>query len=148
MVDRYSPPRGATTLFEVPFAGAMSGLDLALLERTLDLSIRMHAKMHPRPDSPAFVRLDHYSGLFLERGAAEGQWMLQARTWGHQHRRASTNGTWWPPAARTSSTLPSPFPSAYAPARPTPRTVNSDEPPMNVSPEFAVAWWGFNSVAG
>lgn len=76
-------PRGATTLFEVPFASAMSGLDLALLEHTLDLSIRMHAKMHPRPDSPAFVRLDHYSGLFLERGAAEGQWMLQARTWGH-----------------------------------------------------------------
>ena len=61
----------------------LSGLDLALLERTLDLSIRMHAKMHPRPDSSAFVRLDHYSGLFLERGAAEGQWMLQARTWGH-----------------------------------------------------------------
>jgi hypothetical protein len=56
-------PRVATTLFEVPFASAMSGLDLALLERTLDLSIRMHAKMHPRPDSPAFVRLDHYSGL-------------------------------------------------------------------------------------
>jgi hypothetical protein len=77
------PARGASTLFEVPFASAMSELDLALLERALDLSIRMHAKMHPRPDSPGFVRLDHYSGLFLERGAAEGQWMLQARTWGH-----------------------------------------------------------------
>jgi hypothetical protein len=77
------PARGATTLFEVPFACAMSELELALLERALDLSIRMHAKMHPRPDSPGLVRLDHYSGLFLERGAAEGQWMLQARTWGH-----------------------------------------------------------------
>ncbi len=61
----------------------MSDLDLALLERTLDLSMRLHAKMHPRPDSPGFARLDHYSGLFLECGAAEGQWMLQARTWGH-----------------------------------------------------------------
>ncbi|MHB1570484.1 MAG: hypothetical protein ACYCXW_18680 [Solirubrobacteraceae bacterium] len=77
------PPRGATTLFEVPFASAMSDLDLALLERALDLTIRTHAKMHPRPDSPGFTRLDHSSGLFLERGAAEGHWMLQARTWGH-----------------------------------------------------------------
>jgi hypothetical protein len=77
------PPRGATTLFEVPFESAMSDLDLALLERMLDLSIRIHAKIHPRPDSPGFIRLDHYSGLFLERGAAEGQWMRQARTWGH-----------------------------------------------------------------
>jgi hypothetical protein len=65
------PPRGATTLFEVPFASAMSDRALALLERALDLTIRMHAKMHPRPDSPGFTRLDHFSGLFLERGAAE-----------------------------------------------------------------------------
>jgi hypothetical protein len=77
------PPQGATTLFEVPFASAMSDRELAVLERALDLSIRMHAKMHPRPDSSGFMRLDHFSGLFLERGAAEGQWMLQARTWGH-----------------------------------------------------------------
>lgn len=75
-------PRGATALFEVPFASAMSELDLALLERRLDLSTRVHAEMHPRPDSPAFVRLDRYSGLFVECGAAEGQWMLQARTYG------------------------------------------------------------------
>jgi hypothetical protein len=61
----------------------MSDLDLALLARTLDLSTRRHAKMHPRPDSPGFARLDHDSGLFLECGADEGQWMLQARTWGH-----------------------------------------------------------------
>jgi hypothetical protein len=49
----------------------MSDRALALLERALDLTIRMHAKMHPRPDSPGFTRLDHFSGLFLERGAAE-----------------------------------------------------------------------------
>ena len=61
----------------------MSDLDLALLARTLDLTTRGHAKMDPRPDSPGFARLDHYSGLFLECGAADGQWTLQARTWGH-----------------------------------------------------------------
>jgi hypothetical protein len=77
------PVRGGTTLFEVPFASPMSDLDLALLARTLDLSTRRHAKMHPRRNSPGFARLDHHSGLFLELRAAEGQWMLQARTWGH-----------------------------------------------------------------
>ena len=77
------PARGVSTLFEVPFASAMSDLDLTLLERTLDLSVRRDAKMHPRPDSPGFALLDRDSGLFLEPRAAEGQWMLQARTWGH-----------------------------------------------------------------
>jgi hypothetical protein len=77
------PPRGATSLFEIPFASAMNELDLALLERALDLTMRRHAKMHPRPDSPGFTQLDHYSGLFLERGVVEGRWMLEARTWGH-----------------------------------------------------------------
>ena len=75
--------RDSTTLFEVPFASAMSDLDLALLERTLDLSVRRNAKMDPRPDSPGFARLDHDSGLFLEPRAPDGQWMLLARTWGH-----------------------------------------------------------------
>jgi hypothetical protein len=37
------PAQGATTLFEVPFASAMSDRGIALLERTLDLSTRMHA---------------------------------------------------------------------------------------------------------
>jgi hypothetical protein len=113
-------PRGATTLFEVPFASAMSELDLALLERALDLSLRMHAKMHPRPDSPGFVRLDHYSGLFLERGAAEGHWMLQARTWGHPAPQSVHE--WHVVAARGAHQLDPivTFPSAYAPAPETP----------------------------
>jgi hypothetical protein len=51
----------------------MTDLDLALLAGTLDLSTRMRAKLHPRPDIPAFARFDHYSGLFLEPGAAEGR---------------------------------------------------------------------------
>ena len=74
--------RRGTTLFEVPFASAMSDRDLALLERALDLSVRRHAMMYPRPDSPGFARLDRDSGLFLEPDAREGQWILRARTWG------------------------------------------------------------------
>ena len=38
--------------------------------------------MRPSPNSPGVARLDHCS-LFLERGAAEGQWVLEARAWGH-----------------------------------------------------------------
>ncbi len=77
------PARGATTLFEVPFATTMTDADLALLVRTLDLSRRIHPKAHPRHERPGLARLDHHSGLFLNRGSVDGQWTLQAQTWGH-----------------------------------------------------------------
>jgi hypothetical protein len=60
----------------------MTDSDLALLARTLDLTTHMHPKMRPDPNSPGVARLDHFSGLFLERGETEGQWVLEARTWG------------------------------------------------------------------
>lgn len=75
-------------LFEVRFASAMSDDDLALLARRLDLATRIGPTIRSRPDTarrhdtPGFARLDHHSGLFLKRGAAEGEWLLQARTWG------------------------------------------------------------------
>ena len=74
--------RGGVVMFEVPFRSAMSDADLALLARLLDLSTHMHPKMRPDPNSPGVARLDHFSGLFLERGADEGQWRLEGRTWG------------------------------------------------------------------
>lgn len=74
--------RGGRVLFEVPFTSAMGDADLALLARLLDLSTHMYPKMRPDPTSPGVGRLDHFSGLFLERGVAKGQWMLEARTWG------------------------------------------------------------------
>jgi hypothetical protein len=77
------PARGATALFEIRFATTMTDGDLALLVRTLDLSRRMHSKSDPRHERPGLVRLDHCSGLFLNRGLADGQWTLQAQTWGH-----------------------------------------------------------------
>jgi hypothetical protein len=58
----------------------MSDPEIALLARTLDLTMHMHPKMHPDPTSPGVARLDHFSGLFLERGVGEGQWVLEART--------------------------------------------------------------------
>jgi hypothetical protein len=73
---------GATTLFAVPFASAMSDADIAVLVRTLDLVTHMHPKLHDSPTSPGVVRLDFDSGLFLKRGPAEGQWVLEGRTWG------------------------------------------------------------------
>jgi hypothetical protein len=76
-------PDGALTLFEIPFATAMSDSAFALLARTLDLSTRVDPTMWARHESSGVLRLDHYSGLFLHRGSAEGQWMLEARTWGH-----------------------------------------------------------------
>ncbi len=73
---------GGAVLFEVRFVSGMSDCDLALLARTLDISTHMYPKMSPDPNSPGVVGLDHVSGLFLKRGAAEGQWVLEARTWG------------------------------------------------------------------
>jgi len=74
--------RGGRVLFEIRFASSMRDLDLACLARLLDLSPHMYPKMRPDPNSPGVARLDHHSGLFLERGAGAGQWLLQARTWG------------------------------------------------------------------
>lgn len=84
-------PVAATTLFQVPFASAMSDPDIALLVRTLDLTAHVPPKARGappalaarRPASPGAIRLDHHSGLFLEHGPIEGQWVLEARTWGH-----------------------------------------------------------------
>ena len=85
-----SPVRqSGEVLFEVPFASAMSDDELALLAGRLALSTRVQPTIRSghdaarRCDTPGFVRLDHYSGLFLKRGVAEGNWLLQARTWGH-----------------------------------------------------------------
>ena len=75
--------RGGTVLFEVPFASAMTDHDLALLAHALDLTTHMFPKMRPDPNSPGVARLDHFSGLFLERGETERQWVLEARTWGN-----------------------------------------------------------------
>lgn len=75
--------RGGRVLFEVPFTTVMGDADLALLARLLDLSMHMYPKMRPDPTSPGVARLDPFSGLFLERGAGQDQWVLQARTWGN-----------------------------------------------------------------
>ena len=80
--------RGGRVLFEVPFTSAMGDADLALLARLLDLSTHMYPKMRPDPTSPGVGRLDHFSGLFLERGADQDQWVMQARTWGNPAARS------------------------------------------------------------
>ena len=79
------PERGTSagrTLFEISFSSDMTDHDSALLARLLDMTTRLHPKMAPRHDSPGLARLDHYSGLFLRRGEADGDWTLEARTWG------------------------------------------------------------------
>jgi hypothetical protein len=60
----------------------MTDADLAVLAHVLDLSTHMYPKLPLDPNSPGVARLDHFSGLFLERGAAEGEWTLEGRTWG------------------------------------------------------------------
>lgn len=82
---RPSRPRkgkGGRVLFEVPFASAMDDADLAVLGRTLDLYRHTYTQMRPDPNSPGVVRLDRFSGIFLERGEGEGRWVLEGRTWG------------------------------------------------------------------
>ncbi|MGH2891413.1 MAG: hypothetical protein ACRDNJ_17490 [Solirubrobacteraceae bacterium] len=61
----------------------MSAADLAQLARAFDLSTHMYAKQRPDPTVPGVARLDHFSGLYLERGSSEREWVLEARTWGH-----------------------------------------------------------------
>jgi hypothetical protein len=75
--------RAAVTLFGVTFTTAMSEDDLAVLARVLDLSTNVRSKKLPREGDLGFARLDRSSGLFLKRTAVEGQWILEAQTWGH-----------------------------------------------------------------
>ena len=82
LADANPHGRGGKVMFQVAFRSAMSDADLAVLHHVLDLSTHMYPKMRPDPNSPGVARLDHFSGLFLERGADERQWMLQGRTWG------------------------------------------------------------------
>jgi hypothetical protein len=60
----------------------MTDADLARLGHSLDLWTHIDPKQRPNPNSPGVARLDHFSGLFLERGEAEGEWLLEARSWG------------------------------------------------------------------
>ena len=110
-------------MFEVPFASAMGDADLALLARLLDLSTHMHPKMRPDPTSPGVARLDHFSGLFLERGADEDEWVMKARTWGRP--AAQSVHEWHLLAAQAARQL-DPRDAARA-ARPT-RTEIADRP--------------------
>jgi len=74
--------RGGQVLFEIRFTSPMRDVDLAHLAQGLDMSTHMYPKMRPDPNSPGVARLDQHSGLFLEHGRGEDQWLLQARTWG------------------------------------------------------------------
>jgi hypothetical protein len=72
-----------TRLFGVTFTTAMGDRDLALLAGALDLSTGVRSSANPREGDLGFARLDYASGLFLKRTAVQGQWILEARTWGH-----------------------------------------------------------------
>ena len=71
------------TLFEVSFAAAMDGHDLAMLAGALAMSTTPRSKGDPRENHLGFARLDHFSGLFLKRSTVGGEWVLRAMTWGH-----------------------------------------------------------------
>jgi len=124
-------PGGATTLFAVPFASAMSDQDAALLSRTLDLTTHLHPKQHPSPTSPGVARLDFDSGLFLQRGPTEGRLVLEGRTWGHPapstvrewHLRAAAAAHRLDPAVTLPPSLRS-TPSTAMPSRPQSRAAN------------------------
>lgn len=75
--------RGGRVLFQVPFQSTMTDSDLGRLARSFDLVTHMYSKMRPDPTSPGVARLDDFSALYLERGESDGQWVLEARTWGH-----------------------------------------------------------------
>ena len=73
--------RGGTVVFEVRFRSSMTGRELELLRSQLDMTTHVEHKLPVDPNSPAHAQLDQGSSLLLERGAAEDQWVLQARSW-------------------------------------------------------------------
>lgn len=77
-----SRERGGKIVFEVPFTSAMTGTDMELLGRQLNMASHADHKLPVDPNSPAVGRLDDYSSLILERGEGEDRWVLRGRTWG------------------------------------------------------------------
>lgn len=71
------------TLFSIPFTSQMTDADLARLRTELDLVSYLSPKPGVSGASPGVVPLDFWSGLFLVRGEADGDWSLEARTWGN-----------------------------------------------------------------
>ncbi len=120
-------------LFEVPFKSQMSDADLAELARTFDLTMHMDRKQSPNPTSPGVARLDYFSGLFLERGAAEGEWVLEARTWG-QPALGSVH-EWYLLAAGAAHQLD---PSVKMPERLPPRPEEVADRPVVLNRRFGV----------
>ncbi|MGH2862520.1 MAG: hypothetical protein ACRDLT_13595 [Solirubrobacteraceae bacterium] len=78
---------GGTVAFEVWFRSDMSGSELELLRRQLAMTSHVEQKLPADPNSPAHAQLDRDSRLLLEHGSVDGQWVLQARTWGRPSER-------------------------------------------------------------
>lgn len=77
------PAAGAVTLFTIPMASTMSDRDVSSLVLALDFDTRTAPAGSPPEARLVPARLDHNSGLFLVAGEGAGQWVLEARTWGH-----------------------------------------------------------------
>lgn len=73
----------ARTLFSIPFKSPMTDQDLARLHASLDLATYIKAKPGVSGASPGVAPLDFWSGLFLQSGGQEDEWVFQARTWGN-----------------------------------------------------------------
>ncbi|HLH65354.1 MAG TPA: hypothetical protein VKV27_06595 [Solirubrobacteraceae bacterium] len=112
--------RGGRVLFQVPFSSPMGDAELARLAHLLDMTTSMAPKMNPDPADPGVARLDRFTGLYLERGEGEGQWILEARTWGRPPsaavRRWQVRAAQAARALDPSVTVP-PAPDGSAPSR-------------------------------
>lgn len=76
------PAAPSRTLFVVPFRSAMTAADAARLTAVAGLDCDLVPKLRGTTVSAAVRRLDFWSGLFLARGGADGEWRLECRTWG------------------------------------------------------------------
>lgn len=95
--------RGGRVLFEIHFTRSMTDADLDLLRRQLDMTLHTAHKLPVDPNSPGVTWLDRFSGLYLEHGAGQDRWVLQARTWGEPP--AATVHDWHVCAAQTARLL-------------------------------------------
>jgi hypothetical protein len=76
------------TLFSVPFRSSLGDEQLQHLHRRLDMVTYLSPKPGVFGAQPGFARLDAWSGLYLVKGEADGQWRLEARTWGNPPEQA------------------------------------------------------------
>ena len=121
----------------------MADADVARLRASLDLVTHLSPKAGTFGISLGLVPLDSWSGLFLERGAGEDEWLLEACTW--ENPPESVIHEWHMRAALAARELDPTVPLPPRETAPAEQAVT--RPATGKRPAVSAARWGSNEAS-